>query len=432
MDAEREDGIVTRWEGTCTAARSIPVWCIALALLLVPLVLVACGDGDPPSVQVGEYVQYPEREVLGLSETQRGSLAVLTGLGLAVARGEVAALGEARVERLEREWLVETLVDEETLRRSGVGDDVLRARYEVSPSWQLQVRHMVFLADRTAPDSTRSRAREAARAALARVEAGEDFPQLAAELSEEPGADERAGLLRPAREGDWVPEFWAASAALEPGEVSGVVESSYGYHVIRLERKDMIPFADVRDRVARDVATMLGRPEREAARAALVEDVSQGLTVVEGALTRLRHSEPGAEPLATWRGGALQPEAFRRWLAGREGSEIVEPTAASDAELAAAVRAAVIDETLVSMALDRGIRIPDAESEALRTSWRIQVAGWAQVLGFREGMTPAEVARAARAALGASGQDAAIARDDILQVRPLVRSAYVVQVAPPQ
>jgi hypothetical protein len=401
-------------------------------LLLLPILVAACGDQAPPSVQVGEYVRYPEREVLGLSETQRGSLAVLTGLGLAVARGEVAGLGEARMERMERELLVETLVDEETLRRSSVGDDVLRARYEVSPSWQLQVRHIVFLAERTASDSARTLAREAAEAALARVEAGEDFPGLAGELSQEPGAAERGGLLRPAREGDWVPEFWRAAAALEPGEVSGVVESTYGYHVIRLERKDMVPFADVRDRVAREVAGMLGRPEREAAREALVEEVSGGLSVVDGALTRLRHTELGSEPLATWSGGALRPEAFRRWLAGREGPEIVDPFTASDAELAAALRGAAVDEALVAMALDRGIRIPDSESEALRLSWQRQVAGWAQVLGFREGMTPQEVASAARAALGASGQDAAIARDQILQVRPLVSTAYAVQVSPPQ
>lgn len=431
MDADQGTGMGIG-RGRVSAPAPAPRRRVAVATALLPLILAGCGDGDPPSVQVGEYVRYPEREVLGLSETQRGSLAVLTGLGLAVARGEVAALGEARVERLERELLVETLVDEETLQRSGVGDDVLRARYEVSPSWQLQVRHIVFLADRNAADSVRERAREAAVAARARVAAGEDFPQLAAELSEEPGAADRGGLLRPAREGDWVPEFWTASAALEPGEVSGVVESTYGYHVIRLEQKDMVPFADVRDRVARDVAGMLGRPEREAAREALVDEVSQGLSVVDGALTRLRHADWGSEPLATWSGGTLQPEGFRRWLAGREGAEIVDPATASDAELAEAVRSAAIDEALVSVALDRGIRIPDSESEALRTSWQTQVAGWAQVLGFGAGMTPAEVATAARAALGASGQDAAIARDQILQVRPLVRAAYAVQVAPPQ
>jgi len=399
---------------------------------LFPLILGACGDDPAPSVEVGEFIRYPERDVLGLSETQRGSLATLTGVGLAVARGEVAALGEPRIERLEREILVETLVDEETLRRSGVGDEVLRARYEVSPSWQLQVRHMVFLAERTAPDSARARAREAARGGLARVEAGEDFATVASELSEEPGAAQRGGLLRPAREGDWVPEFWRAAAALEPGETSGVVESVYGYHVIRLERKDMIPFADVRDRVAREVAGMLGRPEREAARSALVEEVSGGMTVAEGALERLRGPSPGAEPLVTWPGGSLRPEGFRRWLAGREGAEILDPAGATEEEWRTALRGAAVEEVLVSRALERGLRVPDQESQALRTSWQTQMAGWAQALGFREGMTPPAVAAAARAALGASGQDAAIAREEVQRVRPLVLSAYPVRVAPPQ
>ena len=401
-------------------------------LLLFPLILAACGDDPAPSVQVGEYVRYPERDVLGLSETQRGSLATLTGVGLAVARGEVAALGEPRMDRLEREVLVEALVAEETLRRSGVGDDVLRARYEVTPAWQLQVRHMVFLADRTAPDTARTRAQEAARAGLARVEAGEDFATVAAELSEEPGAQQRGGLLRPAREGDWVPEFWRASAALEPGETSGVVESVYGYHVIHLERKDMIPFADVRDRVAREVAGMLGRPERESARTALVQEISGGMTVAEGAVERLRGGASGAEPLVTWPGGSLRPQGFQRWLAGREGEEIVDPSGATEDQWTAALRAAAVEEALVSMALDRGLRVPDQESQAFRTSWQTQVAAWAQALGFREGMTPPAVAEAARAALGASGQDAAIARDEIQRVRPLVRSAYPAQVAPPQ
>jgi len=401
-------------------------------LVLLALALGACGDDPAPSIEVGEYIRYPERDVLGLSETQRNALATLTGIGLAVARGEVAALGEPRIERLEREILVEALVDEVTLLRSGVGDDVLRARYDVSPSWQLQVRHMVFLADRTAPDTARARALEAARGGLARVEAGEDFAAVASELSEEPGAAQRGGLLRPAREGDWVPEFWRGAAALEPGESSGVVESVYGYHVIRLERKELIPFADVRDRVAREVAGMLGRPEREGARTALVQEISEGMTVAEGAVDRLRGRAPGVDPLVTWPGGSLRPEGFQRWLAGREGGEIMDPTGASEEDWGAALRAAAVEEALVSRALERGLRVPDQESQALRTSWQSQMAFWSQALGFREGMPPPEVAAAARAALGASGQDAAIAREEIQRVRALVRSAYPVQVAPPQ
>ena len=62
------------------------------------------------------------------------------------------------------------------------------------------------------------------------------------------------------------------------------------------------------------------------------------------------------------------------------------------------------------MALDRGIRIPDSESEGAPPLLAESGGGVGQVLGFREGMTPEEVATAARAALGPRGQDAAIAR----------------------
>ena len=49
---------------------------------------------------------------------------------------------------------------------------------------------------------------------------GADFAETAAQLSEEPGAEGRQGLLVPGRDGLWVPEFWAAALALEPGDIT--------------------------------------------------------------------------------------------------------------------------------------------------------------------------------------------------------------------
>ena len=104
--------------------------------------------------------------------------------------------------------------------RSSVGDDVLRARYEVSPSWQIQVRHIVFLAERTASDSARTEAREAAEAALARVEAGETSPRPGRRaLPGRPGAADRGGSS--ARPGGGTGfRSSGRAAALEPGEVA--------------------------------------------------------------------------------------------------------------------------------------------------------------------------------------------------------------------
>ncbi len=77
---------------------------------------------------------------------------------------------------------------------------------------------------------------------LARAKGGEDFAALANEFSEDPGnkgADGgQGGLYKDVTKGKMVPVFEEAALSLEPGQISpNLVESDFGYHIIKLERK---------------------------------------------------------------------------------------------------------------------------------------------------------------------------------------------------
>ena len=66
-----------------------------------------------------------------------------------------------------------------------------------------------------------------------RILDGEDFATLAKQYSQDPGSASRGGELGFMSRGDFVPEFETAAFALEPGQVSDVVKTRFGYHIIQ-------------------------------------------------------------------------------------------------------------------------------------------------------------------------------------------------------
>ncbi|MEZ4223244.1 MAG: peptidylprolyl isomerase [Polyangiaceae bacterium] len=90
-------------------------------------------------------------------------------------------------------------------------------------------------AKRARKETVRSKeqARSLAERLLAELCAGADFAAMAAEYSDEPGSGERGGSLGHFRRGMMVKPFEQAAFSLGVGEFSGVVESEFGFHLVR-------------------------------------------------------------------------------------------------------------------------------------------------------------------------------------------------------
>ena len=90
-----------------------------------------------------------------------------------------------------------------------------------------------------------------------RIQAGEDFAQLASQESDDTGSGANGGDLGFFRRGQMVPSFEQAAFALQPGELSEPVKTQFGYHVIKVEAKESKSFEEVRPELERRM-----RPEQ--------------------------------------------------------------------------------------------------------------------------------------------------------------------------
>jgi parvulin-like peptidyl-prolyl isomerase len=90
-----------------------------------------------------------------------------------------------------------------------------------------------------------------------RIQAGEDFAQLARQESDDTGSAVKGGDLGFFRHGQMVPSFEEAAFAMQPGDLSEPVKTPFGYHVIKVEARESKSFEDVRPELERRM-----RPEQ--------------------------------------------------------------------------------------------------------------------------------------------------------------------------
>ncbi|MBN9576709.1 MAG: peptidylprolyl isomerase [Alicycliphilus denitrificans] len=158
---------------------------------------------------------------------------------------------------------------------------------------QVHVRHILI-----AGNTPESRAR--AEKLLEELKAGADFATLAKENSADKGSADNGGDLGLFGRNRMVPPFEEAAFELKnKGDLSGVVESQFGYHIIQLEgRKPAYqrPFDEVKDELVREVRASVTQEARVAAAQKLQQGVDPDTKGIDAFTARYAKELPAAKP----------------------------------------------------------------------------------------------------------------------------------------
>jgi peptidyl-prolyl cis-trans isomerase D len=121
---------------------------------------------------------------------------------------------------------------------------------------QVRARHVLIKLPDGADDKKKAELREKAAQVRARALKGEDFATLARTLSDDTGSAKNGGDLGYNTKGKMVAPFDDAQFALKPGQLSEVVETRFGYHVIKVEgvREGDVPPAEAKRELAEKLA----------------------------------------------------------------------------------------------------------------------------------------------------------------------------------
>ncbi|QQS54589.1 MAG: peptidylprolyl isomerase [Candidatus Competibacteraceae bacterium] len=171
---------------------------------------------------------------------------------------------QARLQMVQRKVLVNAVVDQFKAGLKQPDFTELAQEYyqthhkEFTRPEQLEVAHILINAPLCDCEDPNGEKRKRAEALLTELRGGADFGELARKNSDDKTSARQGGILpKLLTRGSLVKPFEDAAFALQPGELSGVVETQYGYHIIKLisrQPETVPPFEQVKVRIIEKLA----------------------------------------------------------------------------------------------------------------------------------------------------------------------------------
>ena len=168
-----------------------------------------------------------------------------------------SGLTEAELQSdIERGHVINKLIDDQIAALVVIPDQEIKTFYDTHPesfnkSEQVRASHILIKVDSKAEPSVKDEKKAKLQKIQKRLKGGEDFAVLAKEFSECP-SNTKGGDLGYFGRGNMVKPFEDAAFALKTGEVSDIVETRFGYHLIKVVDKkpaSVVGYEDVKDNI---------------------------------------------------------------------------------------------------------------------------------------------------------------------------------------
>jgi hypothetical protein len=244
------------------------------------------------------------------------------------------------------------------------------------------IQHVLVRVEPSAAPAVRAAARRRAEQMVTRLRAGRLAWAAAVQASDDVDSRSRDGSVGVIGRGEKVVAFETAAFALGPGDMTGVVETSFGYHVLRRP-----PLADVRAEFVEGVESRLEEAFDDAFLAEMPTRwdvrVRDNIGPTVRALTRdPMRAKASNELLGTYRGGRLRMSDLARWIQAAPVEVQRQLDNASDSVITRIVATAMRDRALVQEARDAGVRITPESHQAMADALRRSLSDLAALLGF--------------------------------------------------
>jgi len=181
-------------------------------------------------------------------------------------------------EMISRSLVIETFIQTKVTADVHVNEEDKRAFYDNNPNLfqkpeQVEASHILIKTEKDADDAAQQEALKAIQAVQEKVKAGEDFAELAKTHSQGPSAP-RGGELGFFGKGQMVKPFEEAAFAMQPGDVSDIVQTQFGYHLIKVTGRSEAS-VEAYENVAEKIGGYLNQQKSKQAFDAYMQDLKK-------------------------------------------------------------------------------------------------------------------------------------------------------------